>query len=111
MPSSGTTAKPGIYKGLPVAEAVKRALAAPRWPVVLADVGDNVGGGTPGDGTSSASTAQRRGRCDAVVTLADPQAVQLAQAAGAGATIDMPIGGKVDHFHGEPLLLTSRSNA
>ena len=33
------------------AEAVAEAIAFPRGPVMLVDVGDNIGGGTPGDGT------------------------------------------------------------
>jgi microcystin degradation protein MlrC len=40
---------------------------------------------------------------DAVVTLADPQAVVQAVDAGVGAELDIRIGGKVDRWHGEPL--------
>ena len=34
------------------ATAVARALASTRRPVFLADVADNIGGGSPGDGTA-----------------------------------------------------------
>jgi len=40
-----------LVTNTPVAEAVEQAMAFPEGPVVLVDVGDNIGGGTPGDGT------------------------------------------------------------
>src|SRR5258708_29387854 len=39
------------YTGLPVHDAIDRAMRANQGPIILADVGDNVGGGSPGDGT------------------------------------------------------------
>ncbi|MGH7279849.1 MAG: M81 family metallopeptidase, partial [Candidatus Rokuibacteriota bacterium] len=40
-----------LHTGLPVREAVARALAIDGRPVVLADMADNTGGGAAGDGT------------------------------------------------------------
>jgi microcystin degradation protein MlrC len=91
------------YRGLPVAEAVQRALAAPRGPVILADVGDNVGGGSPGDGTVLLRALLEAGAQDAVVVLADPEAVEQAVRAGLGATLEITVGGKHDRWHGEPV--------
>ena len=91
------------YRGLPVAEAVRRALEAPRGPVILADVGDNVGGGTPGDGTVLLRALLEAGAQDAVVTLTDPEAVDRAVQAGVGARVEMLVGGKSDCWHGEPV--------
>ncbi len=91
------------YQGLPVAEAVQRALAAPRRPVILADVGDNVGGGCPGDGTVLLRALLEAGAQDAVVVLADPEAVEQAARAGLGATLEITVGGKRDRWHGEPV--------
>jgi microcystin degradation protein MlrC len=93
------------YKGMPVAEAVQRALRAPRGPVILADVGDNIGGGSPGDGTILLRGLLEAGAQNAVVTLADPEAVARAWQAGVGATVEMPVGGKGDRWHGEPVWL------
>jgi len=91
------------YKGVPVAEAVRRAVQAPRGPVILADVGDNVGGGAPGDGTILLRALLVAGAQGAVVTLADPEAVACAWRAGAGATVETFVGGKCDRWHGEPV--------
>lgn len=91
------------YKGEPVAEAVRRAISAPRGPVILADVADNIGGGSPGDGTVILRALLDADAQDAVVVIADPQAVAQAWAVGVGATVTLAVGSKADHLHGEPL--------
>lgn len=93
------------YKGLPVDEAIRRALSAPHGPVVLADVGDNIGGGTPGDGTVLLRALLDAGALDAIVIITDPQAVAHAVTAGAGADIEMVVGAKCDTLHGKPVWL------
>jgi microcystin degradation protein MlrC len=98
----------GAYKGLPVTEAIQRAVAAPRGPVILADVGDNIGGGSPGDGTVLLHALLQAGARDAVVIVTDPQAVERAVQAGTGADVEMPIGGKCDTWHGEPVWVRGR---
>ena len=42
------------------ADAVAEAIAHPEGPVILVDVGDNIGGGTPGDGTVLLAELLRR---------------------------------------------------
>lgn len=91
----------GRDSGLPVSETVQRALRAERHPVILADIGDNVGGGSPGDGTVLLRALIEADAQDAVVLLADPQAVAQAYDAGTGAAVDLWVGGKVDAWHGE----------
>jgi microcystin degradation protein MlrC len=93
----------GGYKGIGVQEAVQRAMAAPRGPVILADVGDNIGGGTPGDGTVLLQALLDAGAQDAVVILTDPQAVARAVQAGEGGWVEMHVGARADHLHGEPV--------
>lgn len=93
------------------AEAVARAIAAPRGPVVLADIGDNVGGGTPGDSTFILDELLKQGARDAVVVLSDPEAVAACVAAGPGAELTLPIGGKQDDLHGPTLTITGRVQA
>lgn len=94
--------------GLPPAEAIERAeeSAIPGRPVVLADTGDNPGAGATGDGTALlAPLLARRTRGAAVATIADPAAVAVAWAAGAGATVRVSLGG---HWPGnEPLAVTA----
>ncbi len=85
------------------AAAVRQALAAPRLPVVLVDTGDNVGGGSAGDGTIVLAELLRQGATDSVVCLYAPDEVRQCQAAGAGGEVALTVGGKVDRLHGEPV--------
>ncbi|MEO8397719.1 MAG: MlrC C-terminal domain-containing protein, partial [Chloroflexota bacterium] len=89
--------------GMSVADAVRLALSATHFPVILADIGDNVGGGSPGDGTILLHALIDANAQDAVVVLCDPQAVDQASHAGVGAETDLLVGGKVDDWHGESL--------
>jgi len=91
----------------PVAEAVDEATKHPA-PVCLLDMGDNVGGGSPGDSTYIAHEVLRRGNPKTFVAISDPDAVQLAQRTGVGNTLSLAIGGKVDKRHGQPLHVTVR---
>lgn len=86
-------------------EAVARALASKRGPVVLVDLGDNVGGGSAGDGTVLLAELIGRDVQGAVVVLFDPAAVVEAQRVGPGSAFEGLVGGKTDHWHGEPVLL------
>lgn len=71
-------------------------------PICLLDMGDNVGGGSPGDSTHVAHAIRQHGMKDAFICIYDPQSVALADAAGIDATIELQIGGKTDQQHGEP---------
>lgn len=98
-----------IVRPMPVDEAVRHAMEAPEGPIVLADIGDNPGGGTPADGTVLLEGLLRLGARNAVlVPLADPEAAAQAFAAGEGGRVSLKLGGKVDPFHGEPLDVTGR---
>jgi microcystin degradation protein MlrC len=88
------------------AEAVRRALAAERVPVVLVDMGDNIGGGSPGDGTFLLHELLRQGATGWVVTLYDPEAVVACDRAGGGASVRLDVGAKTDDQHGPPLAVT-----
>jgi microcystin degradation protein MlrC len=72
--------------------------------VGLLEMGDNVGGGSPGDGTWIAHAWLRHGNGKVLTVIADPAAVQSAVAAGAGNSVTMAVGGKLDPLrHGEPI--------
>ena len=90
------------------AEAVRQALARPEHPVVLADVADNVGGGSPGDGTVLLAELVAQKASGAVVIVADEAAVAACRAAGAGARLTLSIGGKSDRLHGAPLVASAQ---
>jgi microcystin degradation protein MlrC len=72
-------------------------------PVCLLDMGDNVGGGSPGDGTLLAHALHDAGIGSSFVCLFDPPAAGAANKAGQGATIEMSVGGRTDDKHGPPL--------
>jgi microcystin degradation protein MlrC len=90
------------------AQAVAQALAEPRTPVVLVDTGDNVGGGSAGDGTVILAELLRQGATGAVVCLYAPDEVRICANAGVGAEVALRVGGKVDRMHGEPVAVTGR---
>lgn len=95
-----------VISNVPPEEAVSRAIAYHEGPVVLVDIGDNIGGGTPGDGTVILAELLRQGARDAVVVIADRAAVQQALQAGVGARIALTVGGKIDRMHGESVAIT-----
>ena len=91
----------------PVPEAIAYALKSGQKPVVLADVSDNPGGGSPGDGTVMLKELVEANVPSAVVAvMVDPEAVRAANHAGIGATVTLVVGGKKDRLHGDPLTLT-----
>jgi microcystin degradation protein MlrC len=84
-----------------VEDAVVRA-ARLEGPVCLLDMGDNVGGGSPGDGTVLLHALASHHVVPAFACLCDPEAVQQATSAGVGARLALAVGGKTDALHGEP---------
>jgi microcystin degradation protein MlrC len=74
-------------------------------------MGDNVGGGSPGDGTVLAHALHARRLGESFVCLFDPAAVAAAEAAGVGQEGRLLVGGKTDRLHGEPLEATFRVQA
>lgn len=72
-------------------------------PTCLLDMGDNVGGGSPGDGTILARMLFEGGIGPAFVCLYDPESVEQARAAGTGSVVALRIGGKTDDRHGSPI--------
>lgn len=84
--------------------AVERALRATRWPVVIADVWDNPGGGTAGDATVLLAELLARGAEGvAIGTIWDPMAVSICMAAGEGAEIPLRFGAKSAPGTGNPI--------
>jgi len=84
-----------------VDDAVEQA-AKLDGPVCLLDVGDNVGGGSPADGTLIAHALHAR-TIRSFVCLYDPAAAAAAKEAGVGRTAELEMGGKTDDLHGRPL--------
>lgn len=84
-------------------EAVIRANASGHTPVLLIDLGDNIGGGSTGDGTVLLAELLRQRVKGFLVVLYSPQAVAAAKEVGVGAVLDATVGGAVDRMHGDPV--------
>lgn len=94
--------------GTPLSKAVKEIEQTQQTPTTLLDVGDNVGGGGPGDGTAILDALQKAGVHNLLVVLHDPKAVQACLAAGVGQNISLEVGGKTDSLHGRPVPISGR---
>ncbi|MDP8958275.1 MAG: M81 family metallopeptidase [Actinomycetota bacterium] len=90
------------------AEAVAQAIRSLERPVVLVDVADNVGGGSPGDGTALLAELLAQGAQGAVVTVADADVAREAARLGEGALVQAKVGAKADRLHGEPVPVHGR---
>jgi microcystin degradation protein MlrC len=89
-------------------EAVRIAAAAEQTPVVLMDVGDNVGGGSPGDSTILFAEVLRQKARNVLVILYDPECVKQCLVAGPGNLVDLMAGAKTDALHGAPVPVKGR---
>jgi microcystin degradation protein MlrC len=74
------------------ADAVAAAIAAPHGPVVLMDVGDNVGAGSPANSTLLLQEILRQNGRDALVILCDPMNVAVCLAKGPGESVRLEVG-------------------
>jgi microcystin degradation protein MlrC len=89
----------------PPEDAVRLVGTDANGPDVLLDVGDNIGGGGPGDSTVLLDAAIQAGIRGFVVTLYDPEAARECVEVGVGASISIDVGGKTDDRHGRPIPL------
>ncbi len=85
-------------------EALDRAAASIRGPVVLPDVADPAAGGAPSDSTVILPRVLERG-IDRVLTglYWDPVAVRFCLEAGEGSRLDLRVGGKAGPTSGDPV--------
>ena len=90
----------------PVEQAIRRAMHTERWPVILADEGNNTAGGSPGDGTAILAGLQAAGWPDATLFIRDAESVAACWEDGVGATVALVVGGKEDPSGGDPVSLT-----
>src|SRR5205823_6497463 len=70
-------------------EAVRRAAQSSSPPVVLMDVGDNVGGGSPGDSRVLFDEILQQGVENALVILHDPAGVEACVRAGVRESVSL----------------------
>lgn len=90
------------------AEAVQRAVEEARTPVVLVELGDNIGGGSAGDSTAILAELVRQQASGYVSAIYDPDAVRYAAEVGVDGDFEMEVGGKSDDLHGRPVHIAGR---
>jgi microcystin degradation protein MlrC len=91
---------------LSVSEALARGERKGRYPIIIADMADNTGGGAPGDSTEVLRTFVERDLRDALLLyLADPEVAAQAHAVGAGRRLEIELGGKSHRLQGPPVPL------
>ncbi|WP_306141049.1 M81 family metallopeptidase [Roseibium sp. MMSF_3412] len=90
-------------------DALCEAAAATSGPVVLADMGDNSGGGAPGDSTFVLHALMKRNLSNVASGIYwDPVAVRICRDAGIGASIKLRLGGKTGTDSGQPIDLSGQ---
>jgi len=95
----------GLQKDYPdIPTALDIAQAATEFPVTLADMGDNPGGGAPSDSTFFLQEIIKRGMKDVAHGIFwDPVLVAMCQDAGVGARMTVRLGGKICKESGAPI--------
>lgn len=76
-----------------------------KGPVLLIEAADNIGGGTPGDGTGVLAPLLAAGVQGIVAVINDPEAVSHCTQKALGETITVSVGAKTDAHHGAPVLV------
>ena len=90
------------------AAAVAQAMESEAHPVILVEMGDNIGGGSPGDSTFILSELVRQKADGFVCILYAPQEVEACIRAGVRGEVNLTVGGKSDDLHGSPVPIRGR---
>jgi microcystin degradation protein MlrC len=80
-------------------------------PLLLLDMGDNVGGGSPGDSTFMLDFLEDCDFGKGFMCIYDPEVVDLFSQVCAGDSLSVQIGGKTDRLHGNPVSVTAELRA
>jgi microcystin degradation protein MlrC len=86
-----------------IEQAMDEANCHPKHRFCLLDMGDNVGGGSAGDGTYLIGPVISRAKHPTFACLYDPEAVDRCRDKGDGGVIALSVGGKTDRLHGPKL--------
>ena len=90
------------------AQAVNQAISSEKHPVILVEMGDNIGGGSPGDSTFILAELIKQDASGFVVVVYDPEGVESCIQAGVGGDVSLQVGGKVDNMHGDPVSIRGK---
>jgi microcystin degradation protein MlrC len=88
------------------AEAVAMAMKSDKAPVAISDGGDNIGAGTPGDGTELLRQILKQGVDSAFIMMWDPAAARTAAKSKVGDTVTLTMGGHSAPVYGPPVTIT-----
>ena len=88
-----------------VKDAVRQAKNSYDFPVILVDVADNIGAGTPGDGTVLLEELLKNKMTGSIVCICDKDAVEKCIKTGIANNINLIVGGKSKDFYGKPVEL------
>ncbi len=95
--------------------ALDRAIAQAKWmdgPVVFTDAADATSSGATGDSNVIIKALREAGTTKRVLAqIVDPEAAQVAHAAGVGATINVRLGGALDQQRFTPIEVTATVEA
>ena len=92
----------------PARVALEEARTAGQYPVILADMHDNPGGGSPGDSTGVLRTFVEMKLQDAcILYIVDPNAVAQCQHAGVGGRLRLEVGAKSSPLQGTPVSMNA----
>ncbi|MDE0010456.1 MAG: M81 family metallopeptidase [Candidatus Poribacteria bacterium] len=90
------------------AQAVNQAISSEKHPVILVEMGDNIGGGSPGDSTFILAELIKQDASGFVVVVYDPEGVESCIQAGVGGDVSLQVGGKMDNMHGDPVSISGK---
>ena len=90
------------------AQAVNQAISSEKHPVILIEMGDNIGGGSPGDSTFILAELIKQDASGFVVVVYDPEGVESCIQAGVGGDVSLQVGGKMDNMHGDPVSISGK---
>jgi microcystin degradation protein MlrC len=90
-----------------VEEAIHALQDLPK-PVLLLDMGDNVGGGSPGDSTFLLHALEDKWQGKAFICINDPDVVSELSQCFPGESVEITLGGKCDQRHGLPFTTSVR---
>ena len=90
------------------AQAVSQAISSETPPAILVEMGDNIGGGSPGDSTFILAELIKQNASGFVVVIYDPEGVESCIQAGVGGDVSLQVGGKVDNMHGNPVSISGK---
>lgn len=89
-------------------EALDDALAQGKFPALLVEPADNIGGGAPGDGTAILRALLKRNVHGGGVVIRDPESIDQLRDKVAGDRVDLRIGGKTFALDPGPVEVRAR---